>query len=179
MDKFIPCKVGWEIIQKKNQRLLEPISKSRFPLRLRRAVPSLPPRWNGSEGSSSSFHLGGGRVRVHVDYFPLHFFRALTAPYVSLQQSRARSKVLNLLSSKPQYPVKTGTNFISYLFRRADASARRNTAASGGFFFSAPPLMQASPLTTPSRPPRAFPCLHVKQKKMRLFQELMRHNSTS
>ena len=25
--------------------------------------------------------------------------------------------------------------------------------------------MQASPLTTPSRPPRAFPCLHVKQKK--------------
>lgn len=106
MDKFIPCKVGWEIIQKKNQRLLEPISKSRFPLRLRRAVPSLPLRWNGSEGSSSSFHLGGGRVRVHVDYFPLHFFRALTAPYVGLQQSRARSKVLNLLSSKPQYPVK-------------------------------------------------------------------------
>ena len=106
MDKFIPCKVGWEIIQKKNQRLLEPISKSRFRLRLRRAVPSLPPRWNGSEGSSSSFHLGGGRARVHVDYFPLHFFRALTAPYVSLQQNRARSKVLNLLSSKPQYPVK-------------------------------------------------------------------------
>lgn len=106
MDKFIPCKVGWEIIQKKNQRLLEPISKSRFPLRLRRAVPSLPRRWNGSEGSSSSFHLGGGRVRVHVDYFPLHFFRALTAPYVGLQQSRARSKVLNFLSSKPQYPVK-------------------------------------------------------------------------
>ena len=106
MDKFIPCKVGWEIIQKKNQRLLEPISKSRFRLRLRRAVPSLPPRWNGSEGSSSSFHLGGGRAWVHVDYFPLHFFRALTAPYVSLQQNRARSKVLNLLSSKPQYPVK-------------------------------------------------------------------------
>ena len=106
MDKFIPCKVGWEIIQKKNQRLLEPISKSRFRLRVRRAVPSLPPRWNGSEGSSSSFHLGGGRARVHVDYFPLHFFRALTAPYVSLQQNRARSKVLNLLSSKPQYPVK-------------------------------------------------------------------------
>ena len=122
MDKFIPCKVGWEIIQKKNQRLLEPISKSRFRLRLRRAVPSLPPRWNGSEGSSSSFHLGGGRVRVHVDYFPLHFFRALTAPYVSLQQNRARSKVLNLLSSKPQYPVKQAPIlFLIFLGERMQA----------------------------------------------------------
>ena len=44
-------------------------------------------------------------MRVHIDYFPYISF-ALTAPYLSLQQYRARSKVLNLLSSKSQYPVK-------------------------------------------------------------------------
>ena len=57
-----------------------------------------------------------------MDYFPLHFFRALTAPYVSLQQNRARSKVLNLLSSNPQYPVKRAPIlFLIFLGERMQA----------------------------------------------------------
>lgn len=92
------------VVQKKNQRLLEPIS--RFPLDYVGPYPPPPPRCSGSEGSPSSFHLGGGEGAGTRRLFPRHFFRALTAPYVSLQQNRARLKVLNLLSSKSQYPVK-------------------------------------------------------------------------
>ena len=140
--------------------------------------PSLPPRWNGSEGSSSSFHLGGGRVRVHVDYFPLHFFRALTAPYVGLQQNRARSKVLNLLSSKPQYPVKQAPIlFLIFLGERMQAHGEIQLQVES---FSLVHLHWCKPhLSQLLHAASRFPLLACKTKKMRLFQELMRHNSTS
>ena len=120
------------VVQKKNQRLLEPIS--RFPLDYVGPYPPPPPGAAKARDPLLRFTLAGGRVRVHVDYFPRHFFRALTAPYVSLQQNRARLKVLNLLSSKSQYPVKQAPIlFLIFLGERMQAHGEIQPQVKGIF----------------------------------------------